>query len=437
MALAFAVVGLAVLVVAFVEYAQDVKTSRAVEVIQKHALVSVELVHRIGDDIHNERLLLDRHVFQHDAEKMTEVEGRIAQLRADYEEAARTYASLRSSPDEAAAWHAFTADVAAARASEAALLVISRQNRDADAIAALERLDPLYEKVAHDELTLDRINKDAANRAVDVVRRVQTTTQNRRALLLGIVLATVALVGGASTRSLGAQLELEGMNRTLAERNRDLDAFAGRLAHDLRGPLGSIGLASEVIADRFPDARSTVAVMDRSITQVSNLIDELLMLSRLGATPGATAEACAAAVLLGHRLEPLVAGAGGTLRVDLQPAAIACTESLLVQVLWNLGENAVKYRRVDVAPSIAIDGRVESGSYIIRVADNGIGIAAADTARVFEPFYRVGAQPVAGTGLGLAIVHRIVEVCRGTIAIDSTLGEGTAFTVSMPLATPA
>jgi signal transduction histidine kinase len=151
--------------------------------------------------------------------------------------------------------------------------------------------------------------------------------------------------------------------------------------------------------------------------------------------PDATARAESVAAAIGQRLAPLVAAAGATLRIELQPGSIACSESLLSQVLWNLGENSIKYRRPDMAPTISIEGHVDADRYLIRVSDNGMGMSEADARRAFEPFYRGEHANIAGTGLGLAIVRRIVEACRGTIAVESRLGEGTTFTVSIPLAT--
>jgi signal transduction histidine kinase len=435
MALAFAVIALCLFVFAFVEYAQTAKTRSAIADIQQNALVSVELVHRIGDDIHGERLLLDRHVFEHDLAKMHQIENSIEQFRKDYEEAARAYESLPAPPDEVAAWRELTSDVTAARLRVAPVLEVSRQNRVDESVQALEQLDPLYEKIAADEARLDRINQTESNLAVADVRHVQMTSLELRLALLAIVLATVVLIGTSSTRSaLKAQQELASVNQALAERNRDLDAFAGRLAHDLRGPLGTIGLSTNIVAQRFPDARPTTAIMERSIKQIANLIDELLTLSRLGAVPDAAARAESVAAALGQRLEPLVSDAGGTLCIDLQAGLIACSESLLSQVLWNLGENAVKYRRPEVAPSISIEGRVSADRYIIRVSDNGMGMTETDARRAFEPFYRGEHGKIAGTGLGLAIVRRIVEASHGTIAVESQLDEGTTFIVSLPLA---
>jgi signal transduction histidine kinase len=103
-------------------------------------------------------------------------------------------------------------------------------------------------------------------------------------------------------------------------------------------------------------------------------------------------------------------------------------------VLWNLGENSVKYRRSDTVPSISIEGRVVADRYIVRVSDNGMGMTETDARRAFEPFYRGEHDKIPGTGLGLAIVRRIVDASHGTITVESRLGEGTTFIVSIPLA---
>jgi signal transduction histidine kinase len=164
---------------------------------------------------------------------------------------------------------------------------------------------------------------------------------------------------------------------------------------------------------------------------MTSLVDDLLTLSRAGGlTDGAVARPEAVAASVEADLRPRVSEAGGTLRVDVQPAAIRCSDGLLRQALWNLGENAVKYRRPDVPPVIALVGRATSTGYELRVSDNGLGMSAEDTCRVFEPFFRgKRTQDIAGTGLGLAIVRRIVEASGGTVVADSEPDHGTAITL--------
>lgn len=433
--LGFAIIVVCIATLGFVEYAQEMSTRRAIARIQQNALVSVQLAHRIGDDIHSERQLLDMHVFEHDLASMHRIEKAIDGLRADYETAARAYESLPAPPEEVIAWRALTSDVAIARVRIDPVLELSRDDRTDEAAHSLMRLDALYDKIASEEAELDGINDAEAHFAVDDVRRIQATALDLRLALLGVVLASVVLVGSVtSSAAVRAQKSLGNLNDALAARNRDLDAFAGRLAHDLRGPLSSIGLANEVIAQRFPDARPTTTKMERSITQISNLLDELLTLSRLGTMPKGSARAESLAVTLSQRLEPLVTEVDGSIHVDLQPATIACSEGLLSQVLWNLGENAVKYRRPDTPPAISITGRAEGSFYRIVVSDNAMGMTETDARCAFEPFFRGKHTAIPGTGLGLSIVRRIIEATHGTISLESQLGVGSTFTISIPLA---
>jgi signal transduction histidine kinase len=125
----------------------------------------------------------------------------------------------------------------------------------------------------------------------------------------------------------------------------------------------------------------------------------------------------------------------GVLRVDVRPARARGSTGLLRQVLGNLTENALKYRRPNVAPAIDITGAVSEGEYVLRVADNGMGMSAEEAGHAFEPLYRAPmARKIPGTGLGLSIVKRVVEASGGTISIDSRLGDGTAVEIHLPLA---
>ena len=110
----------------------------------------------------------------------------------------------------------------------------------------------------------------------------------------------------------------------------------------------------------------------------------------------------------------------------------------LDKVVLNVVSNAVKYtpegRRVRITLEAATD------VVVLRVADEGLGISEADQAQLFTEFFRSNnpeavAQP--GTGLGLAIVKRIIERHRGQVEVDSTLGEGSTFTVTLPIARQA
>jgi len=123
------------------------------------------------------------------------------------------------------------------------------------------------------------------------------------------------------------------------------------------------------------------------------------------------------------------------LQIQLAPAKVSCSEGLFRQVLWNLGENSVKYRRSEVQLKLDIRGKVTRRSYELVVSDNGSGMSPSEALHAFEPFFRgerVLSTP--GTGLGLSIVKRVVEASGGSITFESIVGQGTTFRIHLPLA---
>ena len=101
-------------------------------------------------------------------------------------------------------------------------------------------------------------------------------------------------------------------------------------------------------------------------------------------------------------------------------------------MILNLGDNAIKYTPAGGRVTVAL--RSEAAAAVLEVSDTDIGIPAPELPHVFDRFYRVsaGGAHAAGTGLGLAIAKRIVEVHNGQIAVASTPGHGTTFTVRVP-----
>jgi len=109
--------------------------------------------------------------------------------------------------------------------------------------------------------------------------------------------------------------------------------------------------------------------------------------------------------------------------------------SLIVQVLVNLIDNALKYSRPETP--IEIKARVEGEQLQVQIMDRGIGIPAEDLPRVFDKFYRVERpEAVTGTGMGLAIGRGIIEAHGGTITAENRLGGGTLITFTLPLHPP-
>jgi signal transduction histidine kinase len=377
--------------------------------------------------------LIGRHVDEHDPARIARIDAQIAEVRADFTRAAAKYNAYPEFLGEHALRTALKIDVAASDRIEDVALAYSRRNEDAAANAAMDAAEPVFDVVARDLANLTQLNREAAAAAQQRIDEMQ----NEVALVrIGIAIAIIVITGALGimvTRSIWrTDQKLREQALALEASNRELDAFAGRVAHDLRGPLNTIKLASSIPGNPKPSDE----IMQRAVTQMTDLVNDLLQLSRTGAPPkGSVAQIQPIAAAIETELAPLVQKEGGALRVDVEPAAVCCTQGLLREVLWNLGENAVKYHRPETPPSVELVGRATRGRYRLRVIDNGRGMTAEESSRVFEPFFRGSSiHGVPGTGLGLAIVRRVVDASGGTISVESQLDHGTTFTVELPLA---
>jgi signal transduction histidine kinase len=276
--------------------------------------------------------------------------------------------------------------------------------------------------------------------AIAAVERGVRLEAQARKIVVGtqlVGLFGLLLVGAWGFHRVARERDQHARLRLLEERNRDLDAFAGRVAHDLRNPITAITLATDIVGEQVHDPRA-LDRLRRGTKRVQQLVDDLLALSRAS---GELALATCNPATVAARLRDDFAeqfGGDAVLHLDIADALVPYAEGLLGEAMWNLVENAVKYRREDVTPEIRISGRPTTNRYELSIADNGAGMSIEDAAHVFEPFYRGSrARDVGGTGLGLSIVKRIVEARGGAVSVSSRFGEGSTFVLSLPLATQA
>ena len=426
----FGVVCVLLVVLEQLESAESAETHDRIDLIEHNALTSIRLAGEIEAAIDRERILIDRHVFEADATSSQQIERQLAAAHAQYDDAIKRYAPLATFPGEAEAWRRLTNDVADARRAAEPALQASRENHDDLAIGLIvTKVDPLLDKIGGDVTALVEINQAAVTRAVDELAHVHQVSSHARLAYVVAIIAIVAVGGGWLT------LLVVRAQRRLADANRELDAFAERVAHDLRSPLQAITLARTVLADVAPEAQKMTTAIESSVTMMTTLVDDLLVLSRARTKVRAAAAIEPIAKSLEPELRRIVEDAGGGLRIDLQSASVACAEGLLRQVLWNLGENAVKYRRPETALVLAIEGRVDRRRYVITVRDNGRGMDCDEVRRAFDPLFRgKHTEALPGTGLGLAIVRRIVEANGGRITLDSAPDRGSTFQITLRLA---
>ncbi len=217
--------------------------------------------------------------------------------------------------------------------------------------------------------------------------------------------------------------------------------FISNVSHEIQSPLTSIsGFAALLRRDDLtPEQRSHyLDVIETESRRLSRLSDNLLKLTALesdaqplAATPFALDRQIQNAALL---LEPQWTAKNLTLDLSLARLTLPGDEALLSQVWIDLLGNAVKF--TPGGGSITVTLVEEGGNAVCRVADTGIGIAEEDRMHVFERFFkadRARDRALGGNGLGLAIVRAIVERHGGTVSVESQPGQGSTFTVTLPL----
>jgi signal transduction histidine kinase len=282
----------------------------------------------------------------------------------------------------------------------------------------------------------------------------QAAWTSRVAALTGILALVSTILGviwigrqRANARLLNAErgfrqnLERQVEERTvqLTQVNRELDAFAYTISHDLRAPLRAMhGYADALVEDygsvlpqeghRF--AGRIVAAADR----MEELIRDILTYSRL-----AREEVSVRPVALKTTVERVIADA--ELQIREKKAVVEVKHPLpdvmahpptLVQAAANLLSNAIKFVPPERTPRICIRAEERDGRVRLWVEDNGIGIDPAHQERVFQPFQRLhGVESYAGTGIGLAIVSRSLERMDGHSGVISHPGEGSRFWIEL------
>ncbi|MCY4517580.1 MAG: ATP-binding protein [Acidimicrobiaceae bacterium] len=226
--------------------------------------------------------------------------------------------------------------------------------------------------------------------------------------------------------------------------------FVANLSHELRTPVGAIALLSETLAEE-DDAAVRARLVDRIGTEaerVRHIIDDLLELSRVELEGSMRQEEVAVVPLLGEVAQQYSEHARkhdvSLVRPGPDDASaqivLQADRGQLLRAVGNLVDNAIKYSdpgsqvRLTVSPSA--DGEQAPACVDIVVADDGIGIPADETERVFERFYRVDkarARATGGTGLGLSIVRHVVMNHGGEVTLHTREGVGTTFTLRFPV----
>ena len=225
----------------------------------------------------------------------------------------------------------------------------------------------------------------------------------------------------------------------LRRANQDLEHFAYSASHDLREPLRTVKLYTELLASRYGgkiDAEAGMCLdqVSRSAARMETLLNGLMIYAQ-AAGQEKSVEPVDAAVVLNDVLANLARALEESgARVTSEPLpSVPIHRVHLQQLFQNLIGNAVKFRRPDHCPIVQLAARRENDNWLFCVSDNGIGIAPQHRDGVFEIFKRLNsAEQYSGAGIGLALCRRIVELYRGRIWVESEPGEGSSFYFTLP-----
>lgn len=226
--------------------------------------------------------------------------------------------------------------------------------------------------------------------------------------------------------------------RSLEEVRKD---FVANVSHELKTPAAALSLLAETLtAEDSPDiARKLASRLRVEATRLTSTIDDLLQLSRIEHEEHSVREEVSVVAAVRSALDG-VQQAAAQRAIDLQVTTpdnspvVSADPTQVSSAVFNLLDNAVKHS--DPGSAVRLEVLPLSGTVEIRVADSGPGIPRDDLDRIFERFYRIDrprTRNTGGTGLGLSIVRHIMANHGGAVRVDSTEGEGAAFTLTFPL----
>jgi signal transduction histidine kinase len=416
----------------------DVAIRRAAQEIAGNAAPSIEQLSRLRADLRHVTLLVD-------GDLDAALEGRPRFERARIEAARATldrdWARFRAVPS-------FQREIELIRAAETARNELSR------AVAQVEILTEAGARSAARATLEDQLRPAADRLDAAVLRLIDFSAARggalagaigrlgRESLVHAIVLDTICVLLTIATVFLVWRV-LRRYTALLERRAEELELFAGRVAHDLMGPLSPASLALSLIARGGASTERVQRAVEAGQTGIKRarvIADGLLAFARAGARPEAGARADVAEVVTAavDEISDAIAEHGISLRTEVASAgAVACNPGVLASVVSNLLGNAIKYAGDVPSPRIVVrarrrEDRLGARRVLIEVEDNGPGLPADLGDQIFEPYVRGADTHKPGIGLGLATVKKIAQALGGQVQVRSTPGAGATFVVDLP-----
>jgi PAS domain S-box-containing protein len=236
----------------------------------------------------------------------------------------------------------------------------------------------------------------------------------------------------------GAEQVLIRLNEDLLRSNTDLQQFAYVASHDLQEPLRMVSSFTQLIQQKYQDkldedGNEYIRFAVEGSKRMYELLNGLLAYSRIQTKAREFSDVDMNKVfeIVMDNLNLAITESGAKIKTNNLPV-ICADENQMIQLLQNLIENAIKFRKGP--PEITVSCKTEHQHYLFAIADKGIGIEPQYFDRIFRIFQRLHRiDEYGGTGIGLAICKRIVERHGGTIRVESRTGEGSTFCFSIPV----
>lgn len=224
----------------------------------------------------------------------------------------------------------------------------------------------------------------------------------------------------------------------MANRVDNTDDFVALFAHDLRGTLGSVRSFADMLERSGELNEMQKRWLERVYANVERgltMLDNMILLHQLESQP-LQMESVELRSMIYDALEYVEyllfeQNVAITVDIGIDADRAVCDPRWFQHVLYNLLSNAVKHNEPE--GRVSVETWRGTDSIFLRVMDTGKGIPPADLEHIFDKFYRVRGNKSEGSGLGLAIVREIVERHGGRVSVESRVGEGTSFTVQLPI----
>ncbi len=255
-----------------------------------------------------------------------------------------------------------------------------------------------------------------------------------------LIVSTKSIDNGQRNLGVTAVIEDVSERRRLEEVRRD---FIANVSHEMKTPMGALGLLAETLLDETEPAvsRRLAERIHMEAFRISRVIDDLLDLTRIESEATPPREPVLINLVMAEAAERVrEAAQQREVMIELiepnPPVAVLGDRRQLTSAVFNLIDNAVKFSYPN--STVQVTAKISNQEIVIGIKDDGVGIPARDLERIFERFYRVDpgrSRATGGTGLGLSIVRHVAQNHQGRVEVDSREGEGTTFSLHLPLQT--